>query len=224
MLMAAGLVPSIARAQRSRRARAAATAPPMLASPPTGVVGLVSRHTLPSRGGTLIQTASCTGFVVPTTNGEQLVATARHCVASSGRITIYDAAHRARVLEAVTPRFGPDVALVATDPAVRWPAVALADSHDLEPGEVLCAWRVRTSGANLYWDRACSRFIRRETVDAGDGPHEMLLIERALRPGFSGGPVMDPTGRVVGIGVATTRDGFDLVEPVEHLDELAEAG
>ncbi len=204
-----------------RRQRAPAVISPIYSNVaiPDGVVGLISRQTERAGSRTRVTTESCTGFAVQTRWGTQ-IATARHCVEHGGRMTVYDASRRGMASAAVAPRGGPDVALVQMERGTNWPVATVADSSELIPGDPVCAWRVRRDGRRMYWDRSCSRFLGRRILDFGGGPHEVLLIERALSPGFSGGPVLDMSGRVVGVGVANG-PMFDIVEPVEHVAELA---
>src|SRR5205085_10448224 len=51
-----------------------------------------------------------------------------------------------------------------------------------------------------------------------------VQIDGALNPGNSGGPVVDPEGRLLGIAVASIRgsSGIGLAIPVKHLTQLLE--
>lgn len=54
--------------------------------------------------------------------------------------------------------------------------------------------------------------------------YEQMLFSGALNPGMSGGPAIDEAGRVVGVNVATHRDGamLSFLVPVRYARELLE--
>ncbi|GAA6141084.1 hypothetical protein NBRC116584_09020 [Hydrogenophaga sp. 5NK40-0174] len=54
--------------------------------------------------------------------------------------------------------------------------------------------------------------------------YEQMLFSGALNPGMSGGPALDSTGEVVGVNVATRRDGdlLSFLVPVRYLRPLLE--
>jgi hypothetical protein len=192
---------------------------------PPGLVGIEShRDRGRARRSRRVEIFACTGFVVGTPRGQEVV-TARHCLKSRAGMRIFDARTAIQARDALIPTYGADVALVRLAGASRFPEVTLGDSRRLRHGERLCAWRVREEGKSLYWDRACGRFLGRSVIDAGRGAHPVLLIEHVLAPGFSGGPVVDAAGHVIGVGVAAADDQeYDAVEPIEAVVALAGSG
>lgn len=52
--------------------------------------------------------------------------------------------------------------------------------------------------------------------------HEQILFSGSLNPGMSGGPALDPGGRVIGINVAKGGDDISFLVPVEKLQVLLE--
>lgn len=115
----------------------------------------------------------------------------------------------ARVLAIDT---GLDIAALAVD-ASGLPTVALGDSRALRPGELVIAvghpWGVlgaATSGV---------------VVGVGDewpeGPlanREWVVVNLHLRPGYSGGPLMDSEGRLVGMNTVMTAPDLGMAVPV----------
>lgn len=149
---------------------------------PAGLVGLHTERTETHRGPQYrVETYACTGFVVGTPRGQEVV-TARHCLKPRSDLLIYDAQQSTAASRAVVSRRGADMALVEPAGRTDFPEAELGDSHALRRGELLCAWRVRAQGTALYWDRSCGRYLGRRTVDIGQGAHPVLLMEgRAVR-------------------------------------------
>ena len=53
--------------------------------------------------------------------------------------------------------------------------------------------------------------------------YRKILFSGALNPGMSGGPALDPSGRVMGINVSTAGNDLSFLVPVEHLRNLLQA-
>jgi hypothetical protein len=190
---------------------------------PAGLVGVVSERARGLRQ-QHVEVYACTGFVVATPRGQHL-ATARHCLKPRAGMRIFDGTRAAQAQGARIPDHGADVVLVGLQGQSRFSEARLGDSSRLRHGQRLCAWRVREEGNTPSWEAACGRFLGRSVIDAGRGEHPVLLMEHVLRPGFSGGPVVDEAGDVIGVAVAAADDlEYDAVEPIEAVTTLADLG
>jgi hypothetical protein len=191
---------------------------------PPGLVGVVSERARGHARSQHVEIFACTGFVVGTPRGQE-VATARHCLKSRAGMRIFDGMNTAHAQGPRIPNHGADVMLVGLAGQRRFPEALLGDSRRLRHGERLCAWRVREEGNAPAWEQACGRFLGRSIIDAGRGAHPVLLMEHVLKPGFSGGPVVDAAGHVIGVAVAAADDmEYDAVEPIEAVTTLADRG
>jgi serine protease Do len=112
-----------------------------------------------------------------------------------------------------------DLAVLRTEPAdapSTWPAFALRDSV-LGQGE-----RVFSLGNPLELGFLISEGIYNGPVESRI--YEQMLFSGALNSGMSGGPAIDDMGRVVGVNVATQRQGqlLAFLVPVRYARELLE--
>ena len=105
-----------------------------------------------------------------------------------------------------------DLAALAVD-ASGLPTIALGESRKLQPGQWVMAmghpWGVVgavTSGVviGLGWDLP-------EMPRSG---RELIAVSLHLRPGFSGGPLLDVQGRLVGINTMMTGPETGMAVPV----------
>lgn len=108
-----------------------------------------------------------------------------------------------------------DLAAIAID-ASGLPAVTLGDSRNLRPGDWISAlghpWGVNGSATSGV------------VIGAGDDLEEIEGIWRArrdwiaahlhLRPGYSGGPMLDSAGRLVGVNSMMTAHDIGIAIPV----------
>ena len=104
----------------------------------------------------------------------------------------------------------------ASEGAPPWPALALR-SQPLVQGE-----RVFSLGNPLELGFLISEGIYNGLVESRI--YDQLLFSGALNSGMSGGPAIDDAGRVVGVNVATQRNGelLSFLVPVRYANELLE--
>lgn len=115
-----------------------------------------------------------------------------------------------------------DLAVLRTEPSeasevqTTWPAFALRESA-LGQGE-----RVFSLGNPLELGFLISEGIYNGPVESRI--YEQMLFSGALNSGMSGGPSIDDAGRVVGVNVATQRNGqlLAFLVPVRYARELLE--
>lgn len=112
-----------------------------------------------------------------------------------------------------------DLAVLRTEPTeaqTTWPAFALRDSP-VGQGE-----RVFSLGNPLELGFLISEGIYNGPVESRI--YEQMLFSGALNSGMSGGPSIDDAGRVVGVNVATQRNGqlLAFLVPVRYARELLE--
>lgn len=110
-----------------------------------------------------------------------------------------------------------DLAVLRTEPtpnAARWNVFALRDTP-LAQGT-----KIFSLGNPLELGFLISEGIYNGLVESRI--YEQMLFSGALNSGMSGGPAIDEAGRVVGINVATRRDGelLSFLVPVHYAQEL----
>lgn len=134
-------------------------------------------------------------------NSEGLIVTNAHVVHhAQPQVTLPDGrTQRARVL-GHEPRL--DLALLAVK-AHSLPVLALRDTEDLRPGELVFAvghpWGVTgavTAGVVIG--------LGRDLPELAGTRREWLVANLCLRPGNSGGPLVDADGRLVGVNTIMT--------------------
>jgi len=101
--------------------------------------------------------------------------------------------------------------------------VALGNSKDLEPGQWVMAlghpWGVVgavTGGAVIGWGADLPETKSR----AGSGEREWIAVGLSLRPGHSGGPLVDAQGRLVGICTMMAGPQVGMAVPVHTAKEF----
>lgn len=115
-----------------------------------------------------------------------------------------------------------DLAVLRTEPQespTAWPAFALRDSALAAVGQ---GERVFSLGNPLELGFLISEGIYNGPVESRI--YEQMLFSGALNSGMSGGPSIDDAGRVVGVNVATQRNGqlLAFLVPVRYARELLE--
>ena len=137
------------------------------------------------------------GFIV---SGEGLVVTNEHVVAQATQITLRlpDGSTRGASLVGSDERT--DVALLRMEALARcYPALTWGNSEKARVGEDITA-----VGSPFGLGGSVSAgIISGRGRAVGDGPyHDFLQIDAAINHGNSGGPLLDTSGRVVGINTA----------------------
>jgi S1-C subfamily serine protease len=134
-----------------------------------------------------------------------LVVTNAHVVGRSAvRVVLPDGTERRGEVQAVDPRR--DLAAVRIDTA-GLPSPEIGDSRELRPGHWVFAlgypWGVPgavTAGVVIG--------IGASLPELSNGGHDLLALSLHLRPGHSGGPLLDAQGRLMGVN--TMMNGPDV--------------
>ena len=121
----------------------------------------------------------------------------------------------AKILARDTER---DIAALQVD-ADHLLAATIGDSHQLQPGQWVFAvghpWGVTgaaTAGVVIGQGR--------NLPEMRDGKREWLMVSLHLRPGNSGGPLVDSSGRVVGINTIMTGPEVGGAVPVQVVKDF----
>jgi S1-C subfamily serine protease len=193
-----------------------------------GVVDITSRgvtspasNTSPFGGPQQSQsTATGTGFVV---DGKGNIVTAAHVVdgASSISVTFQDGTTRTAKL--LGKDDATDVAVISVDPAgLTLHPLALGSSASLDVGD-----QVAAIGDPFTYERSLSTGVVSgldRTISAPNGftVAHAIQTDAALNPGNSGGPVLDASGKVIGIadqiatgGSSDTNSGVGFAVPID---------
>ncbi|MBK9129811.1 MAG: trypsin-like peptidase domain-containing protein, partial [Phycisphaerales bacterium] len=141
------------------------------------------------------------GFVI---HRDGLVLTNQHIV--EGHLAIYvDVPGHGRFLAKVVGEDPiTDVAVLRLDapPAAGLPTLTFGDSDGLQQGDWVLTLGHPFSFSHTVTAGLVSHVARHLTVDSAKVTNGFLQFSAAVNPGSSGGPVLDPEGRVVGV---TTR-------------------
>lgn len=207
------------------------------ASTATGVVEITATGTGSSQSGPFGQgssesTATGSGFVV---DSEGHIVTAAHVVddATSIKITFSDGTTRTATLTGKDD--ATDVAVLKVDPSgLALHPLTLGSSASLDVGDAVAA-----VGSPFGYEESISTGIVSgvdRTIEAPNGytVAHAVQTDAALNPGNSGGPILDSSGRVIGIadqiatsGSSEQSSGVGFAVPIDliadELDEL-EAG
>jgi serine protease Do len=147
---------------------------------------------------------SGSGFLI-SPDGEIL--TNHHVVEGAGRlmVTLADGrTFRARVVGADPDT---DVALIKVDGVSALPVVELGDSAALRVGEWVCA-----IGNPLGYEHTVTvgvvSYLGRKLFD--ESLDDFIQTDAAIDFGNSGGPLIDPTGKVIGINTAVSSEGAHI--------------
>lgn len=213
-------------------------APALYASAAPGVVDITSRG-IASSGGSPFggpsqsdSTATGTGFVV---DGKGHIVTAAHVVDGASSITVKFQDGTTRTAKVLGTDNATDVAVLSVDPSgLTLHPLTLGSSAALDIGD-----QVAAIGDPFTYERSLSTGVVSgldRTISAPNGftVAHAIQTDAALNPGNSGGPVLDASGKVIGIvdqiatnGSSQTSSGVGFAVPIDLVkSELAalEAG
>jgi Do/DeqQ family serine protease len=163
--------------------------------------------------------------VLLTPDGEIL--TNHHVVDGAERLIVTLADGRTMRARVVGADPDTDLALIKLDAASDLPVAELGDSSALRPGEWVCA-----IGNPLGYEHTVTvgvvSFLGRKLFD--EGLDDYIQTDAAIDFGNSGGPLIDASGRVVGINAAVSSEGNNIgfAVPINQardvLDQLRSRG
>ncbi len=168
-----------------------------------------------------VQIGSGTGFVV----APHLVLTNRHVVEGCTEIVIVDPTNRDKQLTAkvIASSEDPDLALLECE-GLEAPAVTLADQLPPRGEDIMCLGFPGGSllGLALKSTKGSVISLGDEGLDGGNFLHSCII-----NPGNSGGPIVDQTGRLVGVVVAIVKtnaigNAYSIGIPVERVRPFLE--
>lgn len=168
-----------------------------------------------------IQRGLGSGFVV---SSDGLILTNAHVVEGSDKVKVTLKNGRTYDGEVMGTDSLTDVAVIKID-ATDLPAVAFADSDQLQPGE----WAIAI-GNPLGLDNTVTTGIVSATgrtsaqVGVADKRVNFIQTDAAINPGNSGGPLLNATGEVIGINTAIIQNaqGLGFAIPVNSARDIAE--
>jgi putative serine protease PepD len=215
-----------AAAQRSD-ASAGLDARTLYANANPGVVDITSRGisssgdgASPFGGSGQSATATGTGFVV---DGKGHIVTAAHVVEGASSISVKFQNGTTRTAKVLGTDEATDVAVLSVDPSgLTLHPLALGSSASLSIGDEVAA-----IGDPFTYDRSLSTGVVSgldRTISAPNGftVAHAIQTDAALNPGNSGGPVLDASGRVIGIvdqiatnGSSQTSSGVGFAVPID---------
>ena len=171
----------------------------------------------PSQSGS---TATGTGFVV---DGKGHIVTAAHVVDGASSISVKFQDGTTRTAKVLGTDNATDVAVLSVDPSgLTLHPLALGSSASLSIGDEVAA-----IGDPFTYDRSLSTGVVSgldRTISAPNGftVAHAIQTDAALNPGNSGGPVLDASGRVIGIvdqiatnGSSETSSGVGFAVPID---------
>ena len=169
-----------------------------------------------------IQRGLGSGFVV---SSDGLILTNAHVVDGSDKVTVTLKDGRTFEGEVMGTDSFTDVAVIKIEPEEELPAVSLADSEVLQPGE----WAIAI-GNPLGLDNTVTTGIVSATgrssaqVGVGDKRVSFIQTDAAINPGNSGGPLLNAKGEVIGINTAIIQNaqGLGFAIPINDARDIAE--
>ncbi|MFI7700105.1 S1C family serine protease [Nonomuraea sp. NPDC049480] len=149
-----------------------------------------------------------TGFVI---GADGLIATNNHVVqgAQTVTVTLRDGrTSRAKVLRSDPAA---DLAVLRIN-ATGLPVAALGDSSTLRVGDPVIAIgnALALPGGPTVTEGIVSALDRTVQTDAGAQLQHVIQTDAAINPGNSGGPLVDASGRIIGINTAAAGDAQNI--------------
>lgn len=148
-----------------------------------------------------------------------LVVTTRHAVAGQEAVRLTLPGGEEREAQVVGTDPGTDLALLRTDPA-GLTGLELAELDELKVGELTLA--LARPGQSVRASLRIVGVLGPEVRTPYGGRLERYIeTDRALPRGFSGGPLVDLEGRLVGIDTAGLLRGADIAVPAATVKRVA---
>jgi S1-C subfamily serine protease len=150
------------------------------------------------------------------------VATNQHLVADAVEVAVRLGGRRQRV-RVLRSDASTDLAILDLSPAQarRVEALPLADSADVEPGDLAVAIGNPYGLRSSVSAGVVSALGRRIEAPDGSRVRGAIQTDTAINPGNSGGPLLDGDGRVIGVISQSRGDGIGFAVPVAALQRLA---
>jgi S1-C subfamily serine protease len=152
--------------------------------------------------------------------GEDLLVTNRHVIEGAELLEVNTWDGRSLTVEVAQAALTHDIAVARVPEGL--PEVAIVADDDPEPGDPVIVAGYPGGGALVVREGE----VLRRTVDVMFGAEAgAIAFDAEVAPGSSGGPVLDPEGRVVGVVYALSPDdGVGFAVPVSALREALDAG
>jgi S1-C subfamily serine protease len=159
-----------------------------------------------------------TGFLISSTG---YAATCRHVIEESGDLTALMSDQRECQLNIITLSNKYDLAIIQVMTSQKTPFLSLRDAESLVPGERVFAVGASAGLQSTVTDGVFTAFRK---PDGGKGG--LIQFSAPVNPGNSGGPLVDESGKVVGVvsqkflaqkGIPISGVGFAV--PSDHLKE-----
>ncbi len=168
--------------------------------------------------------AAGTGFVI---SPDGVIVTNDHVVEGATRIQAVFSDGTTRDAEVLGQNAASDLAVVKVD-ATDLPTIELGDSDQVQVGDdVVAIGNALALQGGLTVTRGIISGVHREVgIDAGSALEDVLQTDAAINPGNSGGPLVDASGRVIGINTAiadpTSAQNVGFAIPISNAKVIIE--
>jgi S1-C subfamily serine protease len=161
--------------------------------------------------------ATGSGFAI----GDRLVVTNQHVVDGAEEVAVRQRGRRVRA-SVVGSDPSTDLALVRVRPAQarRLKALPLGNSAEVRPGEPAVVIGNPLGLARTITAGVISAVDRRIEAPDGFPIRDAIQTDAAVNPGNSGGPLLDASGRVIGVISQGRGDGIAFAVPVDTLERV----
>ncbi|RVX38308.1 trypsin-like peptidase [Nonomuraea polychroma] len=149
-----------------------------------------------------------TGFVI---GADGLIATNNHVVEGAQAITVTLRDGRTSTAKVLRSDPAADLAVLRVN-ATDLPVAPLGDSSTLKVGDPVIAIgnALALPGGPTVTEGIVSALDRTVQTDAGARLQHVIQTDAAINPGNSGGPLVDASGRIVGINTAAAGDAQNI--------------